>query len=164
MKFSLRRMALLLTVTGIIFVNLAIQLARFDSVSVFMNDFRFSPVVESVTQGATEAKMILGVNCESSVNTGYAYVSNVQLFLNSGNSDLGYHLLMSDMGMLGTFSGKTMDATSVVKFQEDQFPLFKEHYGKDPIDYKAYVVVHMVMGNSDMRNILYFTGKLGGVK
>ncbi len=153
-------MALLLAVTGVIFVNLAIQLARFNSVSVFMNDFKFRPTVESVTQGATEAKMILGINCESSVNTGYAYVSDIQLFLSSGGTDLGYHLLMSDMGMLGTFDGRTMSATSSVNFTEDQFSNFEKLYGKDPIDYKAYVVVHMVMGNADMRNILYFKGRL----
>jgi len=160
LKFSFKRTVLFLIIASALFVNLAIQIARFNSLSTFLRDLRINISLVGYSTSATSVDIKIRLKGASNVVQKRAFVSGVQIFLKSGFSDLGYHRIVGREGMIAKFRGKTFSSVENVKLTGYEVKNFKANFRKMPITYTGYVIVHTFAGGHDLRSVIPIEGTL----
>lgn len=158
MKFSFKRTIFFLIIASALFVNLAIQIARFNSLTTFLRGLRVNISLVEFSTSTTNVDMKIHLKCESNVMQNKAYVSGVQLFLKIGFADLGYHRIVGNGGMIGRFKGKTFSSIEHVKLTGYEVKNFETNFKKMPLRYSGYMIIHTLTGGRDLRSVMPIEG------
>ncbi len=141
----------------VLFVNLATEIARFNSYTTFMGEFKANLYSTTITKSASETRITFEIIGNSGLNAKNAYFSEASCVLSTDGKSLGVFQFPSE-GILGIFDGKTLVATATFNFPNDELSSNK------PIKYTLYLVTHFLTGNHDTRGTLMFEGVVKEVK
>ncbi len=141
---------------AVLFLNLAISIARFNSYTTFMGDFKANLYSIAMTKSASETKITFEILGQSGPVAKNAYFSEASCVLTSKGKPLGVFQFPSD-GILGTFNGKTLVATATFNFPIGLSP-------DGTINYTLYLVTHFLTGNHNTRGTLVFEGVVREMK
>ncbi len=161
MNFSFKRTIFFLIIAFVLFANLAIQIARFNSLTTFLRGLRVDISLVEFSTSTTSVDMKIRLKGESSVMQKGAYVSGVQLFLKIGFADLGYHRIVGNGGMIGRFKGKTFSSIENVKLTGYEMKNFETNFEKMPLRYSGYMIIHTLSGGHDLRSVMPIEGIIG---
>uniref|UniRef100_A0A7V3RDB9 Uncharacterized protein n=1 Tax=Mesoaciditoga lauensis TaxID=1495039 RepID=A0A7V3RDB9_9BACT len=156
--FTFKRLVLFIVVSLIIFVNLAISVARFTSYTNFMGDFKLKVYATSITKDASKVTVGIKLVGDSGVLAKNAYFSQAALAFSIGNKTLGV-LQIPTTGMIGEFDGRTFVATSYFVFTGNEAVAF-EKFPSEPLNYQIYLITHFLTGTHDTRGTMFFKGEI----
>jgi hypothetical protein len=157
---SLKKSLFFIAISALIAVNLAIQIARFNSYTLFMKGLKFNIGITELQQSSTDVKAAFSFDLQTNEEKVHAYVSGIQLVLKAKNVDLGYHPIVGDQSMLGEFKNGKFHYVSEIEFLDGQATNLLIFSKKRDIDYKAYVELHVTQGGHDLRSVPMFVGKV----
>ncbi len=149
----LKKSGILIAISALIAVNLAIQIARFNSYTLFMKGLNLKIEMTDLQKSATNVKAKFSFDLTTKEKETHAYVSGIQLLLKIGDADLGYHPIVGDQDMLGEFKDGKFHYTTTIKFSNAQATDLLAFLGKKKISYKAYVELHVVQGRHNLRSV-----------
>ncbi len=156
--FTLKKLALFIAVSIVIFVNLAISVARFTGYSSFMGDFTLNVYVTSMSKSASSTTVMIKLAGKSGIEAKNAYFSQAALMMKIGNKSLGVQQFQTN-GIVGEFDGKTFVATSDFTFTGDRMMAIDEFPGK-PLDYRVFLTTHFITGDHNTRGTMFFEGQI----
>ncbi|WP_161847976.1 hypothetical protein [Athalassotoga saccharophila] len=139
----------------LLFVNLAISIARFNSYTTFMGDFKAELYSTSITKSASETRITFEIVGNSGFTAKNAYFSEASCVLSANGKSLGVFQFPSD-GILGVFDGKRLVATATFNFPNDEL--------SSKLNYTMYLVTHFLTGNHDTRGTMVFEGVVKEMK
>ncbi len=160
--FTWKRMLPLIILMVVLFVNLAISIARFNSYTTFMGDFKANLYATHVTKSASEVNITFEIVGQSGMMAKNAYFSESSCLLTADGHSLGVYQFPTE-GILGQFDGKRLVATATFNFSGDYYQEVSK-FPSTPLKYTLYIVTHFLTGNHDTRGTLMFEGDVKEVK
>ncbi len=146
----------------VLFVNLAISIARFNSYTTFMGDFKANLYATNITKTASKVSITFEIAGQSGMMAKNAYFSEASCLLTMNGHLLGVCQFPTE-GVLGQFDGKTLVATATFNFSGDYYQELS-NFPSTPVEYTLYIVTHFLTGNHDTRGTLMFKGNVKEVK
>ncbi len=140
-------------VASVLFVNLAIQVARFSSYNTFLKQMKFNVHLVKVSQSSTSVILGLRFIGQSIDRQEMAYISSIQLLMEIGDKDLGYHPIIGSQGMIGEFTNGRFVAKANVELSNSQAVNFRKNFKKSKITYTGYLEIHVLQGGHDLRSV-----------
>lgn len=144
----------------ILFINLAISIARFNSYTTFMGDFKASLYTTNITKSASDMNITFEIIGKSGIMAKNAYFSEASILLTANGHSLGVYQFPTE-GILGHFDGKTLVATATFNFSGDYYNDISNPF---KLKYTLYIVTHFLTGNHDTRGVLVFEGDVEEAK
>ncbi len=160
--FTWKRMLPLIILMVVLFVNLAISIARFNSYTAFMGDFKANLYATHVTRSASEISITFEIVGQSGIMAKNAYFSEASFLLTSNGHSLGVYQFPTE-GILGQFDGKSLVATATFNFSGDYYQEVSK-FPSVPLKYTLYIVTHFLTGSHNTRGTLMFEGDVKEVK
>ncbi len=160
LNLSFKRTVFFLIVSSALFVNLAIQVARFNSLTTFLRNLKVDVSLVNFSANASGVDLEINLSGTSKVIQKQAFVSSAQLFLKIGSKDLGYHRIVGVEGLLAQFKGKSFSSVVNVRLTGYEANNFESGIGRMPITYDGYVVVHTFSGGHGLRSVMPIKGTM----
>ncbi len=136
---------------AVVLMNLAVQIARFDSYTKFMKGLKMDVALIKVDKAASSTTLTFKFTVHSNEKKAHAYISSIQLMLKNGNEDLGYYPIVGSQDMLSSFENGV--------FTSSQYIVVPKRITKiSTLSYKAYAEVHFQVGRHDLRSVPLFEG------
>ncbi len=159
---SWKKMLPLIILMVVLFVNLAISIARFNSYTTFMGDFKANLYATNITESSSEANITFKIAGQSGMMAKNAYFSEASCLLMINGHSLGVYQFPTE-GILGQFNGKSLVATATFNFSGDYYKEISK-FPSTPLKYTLYIVTHFLTGNHDTRGTLVFEGTIKEAK
>lgn len=153
LNFSIKGTLFFAVISSVLFMNLAIQIARFSSYNTFLKQMKFDVYLVRVSQSSTSVVLELRFQGQSTNRQKMAYISSIQLLMKIGNKDLGYHPIVGNQGMIGEFISGKFVAKADVKLSGPQAANFKKEFRKSKITYTGYLEIHVLQDGHDLRSV-----------